>query len=230
MEHGKLIVFEGMDGVGKSTQLYAVAQRLYDITGQPVRTRHFPTDYSPMGQIINTYLNGSFMCSANAYSVASLFALDRYFSYSDGWSRDYRAGDYILMDRYTTSNFVYQGTRVPQSERAGFIEWVKQYEYETLGLPKPDLVIYLDMPITEADRLLSHRHPKGIGKDKYESDPFYRLACFDNAQRIVESENWQVVQCAYEEDEELGFDAGVRESKSITADIINLIVDSLEIR
>lgn len=215
-EHGKLVVLEGLDGVGKSTQLEAVAMRMRDITGGIVRTLHYPTDHLPTGDIIRSYLFGTFMAGASAHAVASLFALDRYAYYSSAWAKDYLAGDLILCDRYTTANFVYQAARVEKSQREEFVKWCKEYEYGVLGLPEPDLVIWLDLPVEESDKFIAQRHKRGVNRDKYENDPYFRYVCREVAHTVVEREKWTVVHCIDE--------GGVRTPKLITEDIVTAIL------
>ena len=157
---GKLIVIDGLDGSGKSTQSDLVAQALRQ-QGKKVRQISFPDYQQPSSSLVKMYLSGVFSENpddVNAYAAGSFYAVDRYASYKQFWEKDYREGSLILATRYATSNAIHQMGKLPRSEWENYLKWIEDFEYHKLGLPVPDLVIFLDMNRAVADRLLSQRY------------------------------------------------------------------------
>ena len=194
---GKLIVIEGLDGSGKGTQgaiLYKRLKEKYDF----VRPLTFPDYKSDSSAPLRMYLNGDISenpMDINAYAASSFFAVDRYISYMTSWKEDYNKGGIFLADRYTTSNAVYQ---VGKSENAEeYLNWVWDYEYNKLGLPKPDLVIYLDMDPSVSAKLLLKRYKGDAGKkDIHEKDINFLENCRKNAMIVAKNNNWKIVKCS----------------------------------
>ena len=156
---GKLIVFEGTDGTGKSTQFALLTKRLQS-ENIPFRRLQFPQNLEPSSALIRMYLNGEFgddPNSVNAYAASTFYAVDRYASYQRVWKDDYAAGGLILSDRYTTSNAVHQGGKLEGAAREEFFSWLYDLEFNRMGLPKPDLVLWLDMPVEIAETLMRKR-------------------------------------------------------------------------
>ena len=146
---GKLIVFEGTDGSGKSTQFELLAKRLEaeQIGFQRLR---FPQYEEPSSALIRMYLGGAFGDdpeAVNAYAASTFYAVDRYASYQRVWKDYYQGGGLVVSDRSTTSNAVHQGSKVPEGERAELCRWLYDLEYDRMGLPRPDLVVLLDIPV-----------------------------------------------------------------------------------
>ena len=136
---GKLIVFEGTDGTGKSTQFALLTKRLQS-ENIPFRRLQFPQYLEPSSALIRMYLNGEFgddPNSVNAYAASTFYAVDRYASYQRVWKDDYAAGGLILSDRYTTSNAVHQGGKLEGAAREEFFSWLYDLEFCRMGLPKP---------------------------------------------------------------------------------------------
>ena len=156
---GKLIVFEGTDGSGKSTQFQKLCQRVTQ-TGREFQKLVFPQYSEPSSALIRMYLNGEFGPrpeDVNPYAASAFYAVDRYASYKKVWGTYYERGGLILTDRYTTSNAVHQTVKCPPQERGEFLRWLDDFEHTKLGLPRPDLVLYLDMPTDQAVALLRRR-------------------------------------------------------------------------
>ncbi|MGM9592864.1 MAG: dTMP kinase [Candidatus Onthomonas sp.] len=195
---GKLIVLEGTDGSGKSTQFRRLCQRM-DTEGKPFRRIVFPRYQEESSALIRLYLNGSFGThpeDVNAYAASSFYAVDRYASYVQDWGQAYQAGEIILSDRYTTSNAVHQGSKVPEEEREAFFRWLYEYEYDRLGLPKPDLVCYLDMPTDCAVSLLRARETAThTHADIHERDDGYLAQCRSCAREAARVLGWQRIPC-----------------------------------
>ena len=171
-----LVVLEGLDGSGKGTQAKLLAQALAG-RGVPLRPVTFPDYSSPSSSLVKMYLNGEFGSApedVNAYAASAFYAVDRYASFlrfwSKDWGEDYRQGKLILCDRYATSNMVYQMGKAPREEWDRYLAWVEDFEYQKLGIPRPDLVLYLDMPIEVSQKLLLERYHGDSGKkDIHES-------------------------------------------------------------
>jgi len=196
---GKLIVFEGTDGTGKSTQFALLTKRLQD-EGTDFRKLQFPQYLEPSSALIRMYLNGEFgenPDDVNAYAASTFYAVDRYASYVRVWRDYYAAGGLVLSDRYTTSNAVHQGGKVPPEARKDFFTWLYDFEYDKMGLPKPDLVLCLDMPVEMAEQLMRRREKDtGTEADIHERDEAYLMECRRTAREAAAYYGWTVISCA----------------------------------
>lgn len=195
---GKLIVIEGTDGSGKSTQFKRLKERLV-CEQKDFRTLVFPQYSQPSSALIRMYLNGDFGTTptdVNAYAASAFYAVDRYASFKQGWGEYYRNGGNILCDRYTTSNAVHQVSKEPEEEQIKFLEWLYDFEYCKLGLPEPDLVIYLDVPTEFTDKLLREREATTNTKaDIHEKDIEYLTRCRNAGRMVAEYYGWTVISC-----------------------------------
>ena len=195
---GRLIVFEGTDGSGKSTQFARLCARL-DQMGRDYRRLVFPQYDQPSSALIRMYLGGEFgahPADVNPYAASAFYAVDRYASLKKVWGAYYGAGGLILTDRYTTSNAVHQAVKCPPEERADFLRWLYDFEHSKMGLPRPDLVLYLDMPTAQAVGLLRSREAStNTRADIHELDTGYLSACRDCALQAAQLLGWQVVPC-----------------------------------
>ena len=156
---GKLIVIEGTDGSGKSTQFSRMQEHL-TADGVPHRHIVFPRYQEESSALIRMYLGGQFgskPTDVNAYAASSFYAVDRYASYKMDWGQWYEEGGVVLSDRYTTSNAVHQASKEAPENRENFLHWLYDFEYNKLGLPRPDLTIYLDVPTDFTEKLLRSR-------------------------------------------------------------------------
>lgn len=148
MKKGMLITFEGLDAAGKDTQTKLAAAYL-EKRNLPYRLLSFPTYDGRMSALVQMYLRGEFGSdpkAVNAYAASSFFAMDRYASYMTDWKKDYERGAVLLANRYTTSNAIHQLSKLPEAEWEGFLNWLYDYEYGLLGIPKPDRVLFLRVP------------------------------------------------------------------------------------
>lgn len=196
---GKLIVIEGLDGSGKSTQLEILKNRLCD-EGKSVRQIKLPNYEDKSCELVKMYLGGRFGTdpdSVNAYAASSFYAVDRYVSYNCYWKEDYLSGRIILADRYTTSNAYHQLTKVGKDEYDSFLSWLEDYEYNKLGIPSPDCVIYLDMPIEASQKLMTGRYNGNEEKkDIYEINTDYLSQCRITADYSCKKLGWKRISCA----------------------------------
>ena len=138
VKQGKIIVLDGLDGCGKSTQFAALGKLLTE-QGETVKPISFPMYDKPSAALVKMYLRGDFSDTpdgVNAYAASSFYAVDRYANYKLDWEKNYTAGELILASRYTTSNAIHQMSKLPQEQWDGYLEWLEDYEYCKLGLPR----------------------------------------------------------------------------------------------
>ena len=196
-----LVVLEGLDGSGKGTQTGLLRQGLED-RGIPVRQVTFPDYQSPSSALVKMYLGGEFGTDpedVNAWAASTFYAVDRYASYQKDWKKDYQAGTLILCDRYATSNLVYQMGKLPREQWGQYLAWVEDLEYGKLGIPRPDAVLYLDMPIEISQKLLLERYHGDSGKkDIHESHLDFLRACRESARYAGQRLGWREIPCAKE--------------------------------
>ena len=195
---GKLIVIEGTDGSGKSTQFRMMSEHL---TQENIAFKHlvFPRYSEESSALIRMYLGGQFgtkPTDVNAYAASSFYAVDRYASYKMDWGQWYEDGGLVLSDRYTTSNAVHQASKETGADRDRFLKWLYEFEYDKLGLPRPDLVIYLDVPTDYTEKLLRHREQDTNTKaDIHEKDMQYLATCREAGRAAAGYYGWKVIQC-----------------------------------
>lgn len=195
---GKLIVIEGTDGSGKSTQFRLLSQHLEK---ENIAFKHlvFPRYQEESSALIRMYLGGQFGSNpsdVNAYAASSFYAVDRYASYKMDWGQWYEQGGLVLSDRYTTSNAVHQASKEPEDKRQDFLGWLYDFEYSKLGLPQPDLVIYLDMPTDFTEKLMRSREQKtGTTADIHEKDLAYLATCRETGRYAANFYGWNVINC-----------------------------------
>lgn len=197
MIKGRIIVLEGLDGCGKSTQLELLSKSLGD--NGSVRLISFPNYESSTGRVVSEYLSGKIPCEGEngAYAASAFYAADRYASYMTDWKKDHDAGTTIISGRYTTSNAIYQMTKLPREEWDSFLSWLWDLEYVRLGLPEPDKVIFLDMPVEISQKLLSGRYNGDESrKDIHEQNVKFLKACRESALYTAEKCGWKIIPCS----------------------------------
>lgn len=195
----RLVVIEGLDGSGKTTQIGLLMERLR-AEGKPFRQIKLPDYEDDSSALVRMYLHGAFgsdPSNVNIYAASSFFAVDHYASYKRHWGADYENGVFILADRYVTSNAVHQTVKLPKNEWDAYLDWLEDYEYRKLGVPKPDLVIFLDMPVEISQRLMSARYGGDeVKKDVHEANVQYLQACREAALYVAKKQGWAVVKCS----------------------------------
>ena len=222
MKKHNLIVIEGLDGSGKGTQTALLRERLLS-DGCAVRHISFPNYAESSAALVKSYLAGEFGSSpdsVNAYAASSFYAVDRYAAFRKHWEQDYLNGVNILADRYTTSNAVYQMTKLPREQWDFFLGWLENYEYNLLALPSPDAVVYLDMPPQVSQRLMTGRYSGDDSrKDIHEANLTFQEQCRQSALYAAKKLGWNVIACSDGENPR-----GIEE---ISHEIWNAVRDSL---
>lgn len=206
---GKFIVIDGLDGSGKGTQSELLKARL-ERAGYKVRLLSFPMYESESSSLVRMYLGGKLGTrpeDTNAYAASSFFAADRYVSYRTDWQKDIEDPETIVIaNRFTTANAVHQLSKMPEEKWEFFLDWLWDYEYEKLGVPKPDLVLYLEMTPEISMELVSRRSSEiGQAKDIHELDPMHLKNSYKAALYSSEKLGWERIRC-FEDGEPLKID------------------------
>jgi dTMP kinase len=196
---GKFIVIDGLDGSGKGTQSELLKSRL-ERAGYKVRLLSFPMYESESSSLVRMYLGGKLGAhpeDTNAYAASSFFAADRYVSYRTDWQKDIEEPETIVIaNRFTTANAVHQLSKMPEEKWESFLDWLWDYEYEKLGVPKPDLVLYLEMTPEISMELVSRRSSEiGQAKDIHELDPMHLKNSYKAALYSSEKLGWERIRC-----------------------------------
>ena len=196
MNKGRLIVFEGTDGSGKATQSRLLFERL-EREGVDCRKLNFPRYGEKSAALVELYLGGAFGShpdDVNAYAASTFYAVDRYASYKQDWGGYYEAGGLLIADRYTTSTAIHQGSKLPEAELPAFFDWLYDLEYGKMGLPRPDLVLYLDVDLPTSLKRMQHRQEKLNTKaDIHEQDEAYLENCLRIGRLAAAHYGWTVV-------------------------------------
>ncbi len=216
---GKLIVIEGAcDGIGKTTQ-YNLLKEYLEKKGCSVCSHHFPTYGSVGGELTEHYLNGDLgnPKDLSPYLVNSIYAVDRAIAWNDKIKDSYDKGDIILLDRYTTSSLIYQSALMNgEDEKKEFIDYVMDYEYNKLGIRKPDKVIFLTADFKLVSKMREKRKDNdGVSNDVYERDNSLMKKIYDNAMFVSNYLKFDVVKC--------DFDGSLRSIDDIQEEIRNII-------
>lgn len=196
---GRLIVIEGLDGSGKSTQTPILADELRG-QGKDVHVISFPDYASDSSMLVRMYLGGAFgkkPGDVNAYAASSFYAVDRYASYVQHWKEFYERPDSVIIaTRYVSSNEIHQLAKLDRGDWTDYLDWVEEFEYGKLGIPHPDLVLYLDMKYEIAMDLVSGRsEATGQKKDIHELDADYMERCYKAAAYASDKLGWRNIIC-----------------------------------
>lgn len=196
---GRMLVLDGLDGCGKTTQAQRLARRLEQLCPGQVHLISYPDYQSPSSALVRMYLEGDFSShpdGVNAYAASTFYAVDRYAGYVRQWGEWYRRGDFILACRYVTSNAIHQMGKLPEKDWESFLLWLEDFEYQKLGLPKPDLVCYLQMDRAVSERLLENRYQGDESRrDIHEKDRAYLEQCRVSAEYAADHWHWQRINC-----------------------------------
>lgn len=195
---GILIVMEGAcDGIGKSTQFKKLYDRLLS-EGYDVVSHHFPSYNTYHGAPVEKYLAGELgeIKKLSPYFINSLYATDRACAWYSKLKKEYDAGKIILLDRYTTSSIIYQSSVIVDiDERKKFIDYIEDYEYNKLGIAKPDMVIFLEAPFDLVTQMRKNRtNYEGNANDIHEKNIEFMKKVYDNALFVSDYLNWNKIE------------------------------------
>lgn len=199
---GLIIEIEGTDGSGKQTQTNKLLERLKNELKREVIIQDFPNYNSESSGPVKMYLQGKLGENANMispYQASSLFAVDRYCTCyrKDGFYEKYQNGAIVILDRYVGSNMIHQTGKIKdEEEKNKFIDWVTDHEYNILKLPKPDIVIFLDMDVECNLKLMKGRKLKVGEKDIHEQDKNHLLNAYEAGKFVANKNNWNIIKCA----------------------------------
>ncbi len=215
---GKFIVIEGLDGSGKATQTEILREKLQS-KGNRVTKLTFPDYDNPSSSLVKMYLGGELgdkPYDVNAYAASAFYSVDRVASYLKFWKNDYETGAVILADRYATSNIIYQMSKLSKEEWDSFIKFQEDFEYNKLKVPKPDLIIYLDVEPDVSQKLLLGRYKGNENKkDLHEKNLDFLLNCRKSALYAADKLNWKKITCTK--------NGKMRTIEEISKDIINIV-------
>ncbi len=194
----RLIAIDGLDASGKMTQTELLVKLLAE-KGIPHRNISFPTYDADFSAHVNMYLKGRFGDDpeiVNPFAASSFFAADRYCSYMLDWKKDYEDGSIIIANRYTSANAVHQLSKLPKEEYDAFLDWLMDNEYNRLGIPKPDAVVYLCVPPEVSQRMIQHRCDEtGAEKDIHEKNKQHLVNSYDAALYSAKKLGWIKIDC-----------------------------------
>lgn len=197
---GKFIVIDGADGAGKSTQterLIAAAQA----RGLRATHIHFPSyEGTEGGKVVQQYLYGTFGDPASIHPMlASLpYAIDR-FEQAKHVRELIATHDLVVADRYVISNMAFQGAKLPKRGRQAFTEWCAAMDYDVLGNPKEDAVLFLSVASALSEQLVNSRAAATGGRktDLHEANRSYQRAVLDEYHRLcAQYSHWTLIDCS----------------------------------
>ena len=199
MKSGKLIVIEGAcDGIGKTTQYEMLIDRLSK-DGEKLCKHHFPSYNTYQAKPVEMYLKGEYGMpkELSPYFINSLYAVDRAITWYSELKPLYERGETILLDRYTTSSLIYQSALIEDVEqKKKFIDFVIDFEYNKIGIKKPDHVVFLLAPFELISKMRNARlQNDGVENDIHESNLEFMKKVYKSALFIADYLNWDVIQC-----------------------------------
>ena len=202
---GRLIVIDGTDGVGKATQTKLLVARLKR-EGVPVATMDFPQYYNNFfGDFIAANLTGKYgdFLKVDPYIASVMYAADRFESKPkiEKWLKE---GKTVILDRYVSANQMHQGGKIKNAaKRKRFLNWLDTMEHKVFGLPRPDLIIYLHLPISIVLKWLKNKDRKKKGtyakgkKDRVEANKAYLENAQKGAEELIGSNpRWRKIDCS----------------------------------
>lgn len=193
------VSIDGVDGSGKGTQSELLYNSLIS-KGKDARLLSFPTYDDIASAAVKLYLGGKLgnnPSDTNAYAASVFFAVDRYISFRNDWGKDYKKENGIIIaNRYTTANAVHQISKLPQEQWDSFLDWLWDFEFNKLGLPKPDKVVYLQMPPEVSLSLINSRAlSTHVEKDIHEKDSDFIKKSYEAAMYVSQKLGWSIVHC-----------------------------------
>ncbi|MFT4304564.1 MAG: dTMP kinase [Candidatus Woesearchaeota archaeon] len=192
-----LIVIEGTDGSGKATQAELLKKRLEQLN-KKVTYFDFPQYDKFFGKLVGRYLNNEFgdAVELNPYLTSLIYAADR-FSVKDKLIEANK--EIVIANRYVTANLAHQGSKINDKEKINeFINWVEELEYNEYGLPQPDIVIFLYVPIKFSQQLVDKKNKRNYTnkkRDSHESNTHYLEKTANLFKDLSIKKNWIMINC-----------------------------------
>lgn len=200
---GKLIVIDGGDGAGKATQVALLVKRL-QAEGKKVETLDFPQyTQNTFGKLLRECLDGKrgdFM-QVDARIASTLYAADRFETKPrlEQWIEE---GKVVILDRYVSANMMHQGAKIGDVEKLeSFLGWLDHMEHDVFGIPRPDQIVYLEVPnavrvALKARAIEEGKHGANVKIDVAERNHEHQETTEERARTIVASKNnWALVNC-----------------------------------
>lgn len=200
MSKGRLIVVEGAcDGIGKTTQFQLLGEHLKK-DNNIIVNHHFPSYSTYQGKPVEMYLGGEYgqPSELSPYFINSLYANDRAITWHTELKKPFENGSIILLDRYTTSSLIYQSALIEDINlKRQFVDYVCDFEYNKLGIQRPDNVIFLHAPFDLVTEIRNARKQnEGISNDIHESNLDFMKKVYESAMFISEYLGWDKIECA----------------------------------
>jgi len=191
---GNLIVFDGIDGVGKATQTKLLAELINKNSDRPAKQIEFPRYQSSFyGKLISRYLKGEFgsLDEVNPYFSSLIYGMDRWRAKKE--IEDWLTGGcYVIANRYIPSNLAFQAPRLPEKEHSDFLDWLIEMEYKVHKLPREDIVLIFDMPVEISSQLRNEQ----AGSTIHEADETYLKKVRKMYLQLVDKfDHWHKIDC-----------------------------------
>lgn len=197
-----MIVIEGIDGAGKALQAKLLFGRLKK-EGYGTATLDFPRYYDNFfGKMTGRLQNGEFgdATRTNPYLTSVLYAADRWES-KEKINKWLNEGRIVVLDRYASSNQIHQGGKIQdQTEKEKFLDFLEEMEFKVFKIPKPDAVIFLNVPYNISKKLLIKKISRNYigkgGKDSVEKSRKYQEEAYLQSKSLLKKyNNWIEIDC-----------------------------------
>ena len=221
-----LVVIEGIDGSGKGTQSARLRDRLL-ARGLRAGLLSFPRyDATFFGQRIGDFLNGRFgqLNEVDPFLASLLYAGDRLESKAE-LTRLLATNDVLVLDRYGPSNIAHQAGKRTGEQRRELADWIEKIEYDLFGLPRPDLVVLLDIPTKDSQELIAKKEQRSYttqAADIQEADTDYLSRVRSAYRELAAERGWSIVSVVHQQ--------AIRSMEDITAEIEQLVDQALQSR
>ena len=220
---GILITIDGLDGSGKQTQSEYLYDRLTK-AGIKARVVSFPDYDSNSSALVKMYLGGEFSHdpnAVNAYTASAFFAVDRAASFIANWKEDYENGTVIIANRYTTANAIHQLSKIDDTyEREKFLDWLYDFEFGKIGIPSPDLTLFLEVPVDISLALIKARSEETGREIDIHENADHLTRAYSAAIFSAEKLGWSTIHCSK--------DGAMRSREDIAEEIYSLVLEKVK--
>lgn len=195
------IVIDWLDGSGKGTQTKLIVAELEKVW-KKVLLLDYPRYGNTAAYFVEKYLNGDYGANISAKRASLFYALDRYDDLYDA-ENTFSNYDYIISNRYVSASMIHQAGKIKDdTKRIEFLDWLSELEYKILWIPKPDKVLFLDVPPEVSQRMVEAKQDReyikdGSNKDIHEADDNHMSDAYQAALQVVKhfSDTWEAVPC-----------------------------------